>query len=320
MRLVLAFAALLAALPFGGCLKSKDHFTLAKDGSGTISSSYTVDLTAARELLSAAAMLTGQGSPDAVAKLTEDKLMNFEHPGWFHAAAARVEGYRVTSASQSMTGAEGEPRQRVTSVETCFDSLDAASQADAFAITAITLSKVEPTEELPKGAWKLVLKDAFSGLDPSQTGGMDATSMLPMFEQQLKKKLSTTIAFTVPGKILETNGTKSEDGRTASTEITYDRILEGKSLALTIVFEAAEDVKLKPFTASPDLMKLMQRLQGTPPEVKKDEPKGEAGGAEGEDPDAGDESDEEQPDAKKADEKKPSEKKADETPEDDGGN
>jgi hypothetical protein len=316
MRLLPALALALLVVPFTGCLKSKDTFTLNKDGSGSIVSTYSVDMTKARELASAVAMFMGQGSPEEIAKTKDVELLNFEHPNWFKAAAAKVEGYSVTSATQSITAAEAKkdeakadeakadeakkdeakkdeakkdeakkddaaaevPKTRSTRIEATFDSLAAAAQADAFAITAITLSKVAKSEKLPNGAWKLVVKDAFSGLDASQTGGMDPSQMLPMFEGQLKKGLAVTLCFTVPGKILETNGKKSEDGRTATTLITYDRVLEGKDLALNIVFEATDDMKLKPFSSSPDIMSLANRLMGKPPAGMASKPK-EGGGA-----------------------------------------
>ncbi len=317
MRRFIALAVLAAAIPFAGCLKSKDHVTLNKDGSGTIVSTYAVDMTKARELAAAASMLMGQGSPEEIAKMKDIELLNFEHPNWFKAAAAKTEGYSITSATQQIASKEEGKKDagttRTTRVEATFTSLAAAAQADAFAITSVTLSKVEKTEKLPKGAWKLVVKDAFSGLDPSQTGGMDPTQMLPMFEGQLKKGLAITLAFTVPGTILSTNGTKADDGRTATMEITYDKVLEGKGLGLTIVFETADDIKLKPFASAPDVMRLAQRLMGKPPALKAAAKKDEGGGAEagGETPE-GKDAEGKDGDAKKADgEMKPEAKKPD---------
>ncbi|MDF1701684.1 MAG: hypothetical protein P1V36_11065 [Planctomycetota bacterium] len=305
MRRVLAFALIFALVPLAGCLKAKDHITLNKDGSGTIVSTYDVDLTKTRELLSAVAMLMGQGDPAAIAKMKDEQLMNFEHPNWFKKASAEVEGYDVTSATQSIVGEKDGPKTRKTTVNATFESLVAASAAKAFPITSVTLSKVEKSEKLPNGAWKLVLKDAFSGLDPAQTGGMDPSQMMPMFEPQLKK-LTTTFAFTIPGKILETNGTKSDDGCTASMVIDYNKMMEGKEVALNIVFEAAEGAKLKPFAYTPDLMSLMPRIQGQPPVLKDAAENEEGGGAEAGEGEA-------KPDgAKKADgEKKPEPAKSD---------
>lgn len=259
MRRLVAFALVLAMLPLAGCLEAKDHVTLNKDGSGTIASSYEVNLTKARELMSALAMLMGQGDPSAIAKIKDEHLMNFEHPNWFKKTAGEVEGYSVKSATQKI--ADG---KRSTQVEATFANLAAAAAAKAFPIMSVNLSKVEKSEKLPNGAWKLVVKDALSGLDPAQTGGMDPSQMLPMFEPQLKK-LSTTFKFTIPGTIVETNGAKDEDGCTASMAIDYNKMMEGKAVGLTIVFTAAEGAKLKPFTYTPNLMELVPRIQNQPP-------------------------------------------------------
>ena len=264
MRRLVAFALALTVLPLAGCLKAKDHITLNKDGSGTIVSTYEVDLTKARELLASVAMLMGQGDPAAIEKMKDEELMNFEHPAWFRQAAGEVEGYEVKGATQTIEKGEDGKKTRKTSVEATFATLAAASAAKAFPITSVTLSRIDPSEAMPKGAWKLVVKDAFSGLDPNQTGGMDPSQMMPMFEPQLKS-LATSFAFTVPGKILETNGARGEDGRTATLGIDYNTMMEGKSVALTIVFEPEEGAKLTPFTYTPDLMALMPRLQNKPP-------------------------------------------------------
>ena len=285
MRRLLAFALVLVMVPLGGCLKSKDHVTLNKDGSGTIVSTYEVDLTKARELLAAVAMLMGQGDPETIAKMKDEHLMNFEHPNWFRQTAAQVEGYEVRSATQRIVpveapakegeAKEGEAkadaaRKRVTQIESTFASLAAAAQAQAFPIMSVELSRVEKSEKLPNGAWKLVVKDAVSGIDPAQTQGMDPSQMLPMFEPQLKN-LTSSFRFTIPGKIIETNGTKDEDGCTASMSVDYNKMMEGKAVGLTIVFEAAEGAALTPFKHTPDLMALMPRLQQKPPVLEEPE-------------------------------------------------
>lgn len=275
MRRLIAFALILVVTPLAGCLKAKDHVTLNKDGSGTIVSSYEVDLTKARALLTTVAMLMGQGDPEQIAKMKDEHLMNFEHPNWFRQKAGEVEGYDVQSATQQIVPVKDDdkdgPKKRVSGVEASFTSLAAAAQAQAFPIMSVSLSRVEKSEKLPKGAWKLVVKDMVSSIDPAQTQGMDPAQMLPMFEEQLKT-LNSTFTFTIPGKIIETNGKQAEDGCTASLKVDYDTMLSGKSVGLTIVFSAAEGAKLTPFTHSPDLMALMPRLQQKPPVLAKEKP------------------------------------------------
>lgn len=306
MRRFVAFALVATVLPLAGCLKAKDHITLNKDGSGTIVSSYEVDLTKARELLTALAMLMGQGDPEQIAKMKDEQLMNFEHPNWFREAAGRIEGYSVKTATQSIVKEEDGGKKRRTTVEASFDTLAAAAAAKAFPIMSVNLSRVEKSEKLPDGAWKLVVKDALSGIDPAQTGGMDPSQMMPMFEPQLKS-LASTFQFTIPGTIVETNGTKAEDGCTASMTIDYNKMMEGTSVALEIVFTAAEGAKLKPFAYTPNLMELLPRLQQQPPALASKTEEG--GGAEGEGEGA-----EGEGDAKPDGEAKPDAKKADDAP------
>ena len=65
------FVALMLALlvlPFAGCLKSDDSLTIRKDGSGTISSTYSVDLKNYRTLLMTVATITRRDRAEGLAR------------------------------------------------------------------------------------------------------------------------------------------------------------------------------------------------------------------------------------------------------------
>ncbi len=295
------FAALvltaLLALPLTGCLKSKDAITLNKDGSGTIVSSYVVELGKLRELMQMYAMMQGQ-DPEQVADIDNADLPNGAAPAWFKAGAAKTKGYAITDAVEEI-----EENRRTTTVSATFTSLEAAARGGAFFASTVTLSRVEKSKKAPDGAWKLTVRNALSGGGQADAmGGMDPATALPMVEGQLGK-LSIKLSMTVPTKILDHNGVKAETKNEVSWSVDYDKIVEGKDVTMSIVFEAAKDLKLKPFTYAPDMMALARRAMNKPPKpkAKKGEEKKKAEPTKT--------SDEKKPEPKK-DEKAP-EKKAD---------
>jgi len=293
--------ALVLVLSLGGCLKSKDAITLNKDGSGTIVSSYVVELGKLRELMQMYAMMQGQ-DPEKVADIDDADLPNGAAPAWFKAGAAKTKGYAITDAVEEI-----EEGRRTTTVSATFTSLEAAARGGAFFASTVTLSRVEKSKKAPDGAWKLTVRNALSGGGQADAmGGMDPATALPMVEGQLGK-LSIKLSMTVPTRILDHNGVKAEKKNEVSWSVDYDKIVEGKDVTMSIVFEAAKDLKLKPFTYAPDMMALARRAMNKPPKPKKADAKKKADGGE----------DEKKPAPKKdekAPEKKVPEKKKAETP------
>ncbi len=263
---VLALAALLA-LPLIGCNKSKDVITIKEDGSGTIVSSYVIQLDKMRELMGMYDSFQGK-DPAESANLKPEDVPNAVSPIWFKKAAAKAKGYEITSAKESV-----EKDLRTTTIEAKFTTLEAAAKGGAFFSSAVTLSRVEKSEKAPKGAWKLTLKNSLSGADPQAMGGMDPTTVLTMVQEQVKT-LDIKVVLTLPTKILEHNGVKAEDKNEISWNVTYDKILEGsKDLSMSVVFEASDKLKLKPFTHAPDAQMLTKRAMQKPPMPKKVEAK-----------------------------------------------
>lgn len=266
-RLFALAVALLVTLPLLGCNKSKDVITITEDGSGTIVSSYVIQLDKMRELMGMYDSFQGK-DPAESAKLKPDDVPNAVSPIWFKKAAAKAKGYEITSAKESV-----EKDLRTTTIKAKFTTLEAAAKGGAFFSSAVTLSRVEKSEKAPKGAWKLTLKNSLSGADPQAMGGMDPTTVLTMVQEQVKT-LDITVVLTLPTKILEHNGTKAEDKNEISWNVTYDKILEGtKDLSMSVVFEASDELKLKPFTHAPDAQMLTKRAMQKPPMPKKVEAK-----------------------------------------------
>lgn len=269
MRYGLFLVALaLVTLSFAGCLKSKDTVQIKLDGSGTIKATFEVDQAKFKELMATAAMLFESGN-------VPKEPPNILHKGWIEQDAKRAEGYKLTKYEQSV--ADG---KQVTVIEGTFTTLHEAAKGGAFFDATVTLDKVEPGTgdegDAPKTpAWKLTMRPVFAG-PVEALGGMDASQLLPAFEAQVKS-LSMKRAFTLPTNVLETNGTKGEDGKSVSWSVNYDRILEGKDLSMSVVFEASEDLKLKPFKYAPDLMRLLNRVGEKPPTGEKGGGKDEGG-------------------------------------------
>jgi len=254
-------AAFFLLLPLAACVESKDVVTLKADGSGTIVSSYAVDLTKMRELIDMYSALQG-GEPGAAAKIKDEDLPNAAAPAWFRQAAAKVKGYEIASATEATV--EG---KRTTTVKASFTTLEAAAKGGAFFSSSVTLSRVAKSKEVPNGAWKLTIKNALSGADPSAMGGMDPATALAMVQPQVKD-LEIGLSLKLPTKVLAHNGTKSEETGAISWTVTYDKIAEGKDLTMSVTFETSETLKLKPFTYAPDVQQLAKRAMRKPPKPK----------------------------------------------------
>lgn len=267
MPRILALVAVLLALPLAGCLQSKDAVVINKDGSGTITSTYVTELQHLRDLMGMYAMMQGE-DPEAIAKIDNADLPNAAAPAWFRAGATKAKGYDVTAAQESI-----EDGKRTTTITARFASLEAAARGGAFFASTVTLSRVEKSEKAPKGAWKLTMRNALSGGGQSDAmGGMDPATALTMVEAQLKS-LSVKVGVTVPTKILDHNGTKAEKKNEVSWLVNYDKIVDGKTdVTMSIVFEPSDDLKLKPFTFTPDARALAKRAMNKPPKpaAKKD--------------------------------------------------
>lgn len=242
---VLRLASLLLPLAVCGCLEVKDQVKIAADGSGTIRQSFAVDVAKADELVQLLKEILS--TPDVP---TPDPIA----PAWIRKAAEGVEGYTLEKVDVQTT-----EKEKRTTVEGKFTSLEAAAKAGAFFSSRVTLEKTEA------GPWKLTLHDGPpKGSSGGAPGGMDFATILTMVEDQVKG-LSLTRTFTLPSKVLETNGTKSEDGLSVSATVDYKKLSEGKDIELTIVFEAAEGLKLTPFKFSPSMDMIMRRAMEAPP-------------------------------------------------------
>ena len=126
--------------------------------------------------------------------------------------------------------------------------------------------------------------DAQQGGGSGAAGGLSPSDIL-MAVGQMIPDLKVTRQFTLPGTIVETNGKKSEDGKTvtwtfASSDLAAAAGDVSKAPGKMTVRFKGEGLTLTPFTYTPDLSEVMKAMQPKPPtpatpaEPKKpDEPK-----------------------------------------------
>src|SRR5207247_4686897 len=98
------------------------------------------------------------------------------------------------------------------------------------------------------------------GGEPGADGGpgMDPQMIAAMLEPMLGT-LEFRQSLTLPGSIVETNGTKSEDGMTASWKVGFKDLMAGKGANLMKVTFKGDGLELKPFKYMPDMKEVMER-------------------------------------------------------------
>jgi len=283
MRSVPLLAAVAASLLLCACMESGDTVVLNKDGSGTVTSRYVVDQKKTDELLEQLIMMAQMMDPNMAGKEMKKPEGDPLHPNWFRDLARRTEGYDVTRAEQ--TQAEG---RRTTTIEATFTSLEAAARGQAFYAATVSLERVEKSEQCPKGAWRLRFDDlgVVRGMLPPGVDFDQARMAMQGLEPQLGM-LDVRRTLTLPTPILETNGTKSEDGRQVTWNVTFKSIVESQALTMEVVFEDAEGLVLTPFSFAPNLRELQRRMGAKPPEPPAEGAEKPAEGAGGEKPSEG---------------------------------
>ena len=246
-----AFALLLSA-----CIKLSDDATVKADGSGSFSTTTTIDLSAMKGIEAAFkgmgpaspggadAGMDGAGDKPAAPK-KEDPLeeMKKEWKG--------IEGLELTKA----TSEEKDGKINIAA-EANFKTLEAYARASSTEMNASLKKNAD-------GSYTLKFSSDEDAAPPADAAmgdgaGMDAPAMgedpaagmaaafMPMLEPFMKD-LEMKRKLTLPGTIVETNGTKGDDGSTVSWKITFADVKTGKLPAQTVTFKG-EGLDLKPFS------------------------------------------------------------------------
>jgi hypothetical protein len=274
---LLALGALLLG---AACMKQESKTTVLKDGSGTIVYTMTNDLVAWGKLRAQLAPFIGGSSasgsdPAADAEPLVD-VDDFTH--------LKVEGIKWTKPPEQ-TVKDGKQTIRL---EAAFSDWSLLGKAN-LVFGSASLAKNED------GTWTWTLASPFdfasflsgssspegaSGLSPEMLQMIQAA--IPLFQEYLGG-LEVAQTLTLPGTIVETNGTKSEDGTTVSWKIGFKDVVAGKT-TMKVTFKG-EGLELKPFQTKPDPRRLIDKLTkprpkapptvtpSTPGEPKPGEPK-----------------------------------------------
>lgn len=235
---LLGALALAACLALSGCIKSNDAVAVKADGSGSFTSTIVIDMKAMKGIADAMGGAFGK-EPGAPEEKQEDPLEKLKEE-WKH-----IEGLEIVKATSE------EKDGKVTmSVEAKFKTLEAYARATSMEMNG----KLEKRDD---GAYVL----RFSGDDQDEKkageggeAGADmgqamAAAMMPMLEGFMKG-LEMTRKVTLPGKIVETNGTKSEDGSTVTWTVKWDDIKKTQKMPPQTVTFRGDDLSLKPFAVT----------------------------------------------------------------------
>ena len=267
LRLAALASACVAAFGTVGCIKSDDKTTLAKDGSGSVDVTITVDMSKIKEMKDMFGAMMPQTPPPAATPGMEGE------PAMGEPAAPKEDDFSTQFSREEVEkdlkkyeglelkdyANETKDGKQVVHMVIAFKSWENLCKSGATGNKAITLTKAED------GSYTIVF-DAMGGQGPgadagagADAGGMDMSAMLPMFEPFLSG-LEFKSAITLPGTIVETNGTKSEDGATVSWAMGWKEIAAAmkekkKDGTLMKVTFKGEGIDLKPFSFKPDMEK-----------------------------------------------------------------
>jgi hypothetical protein len=276
-RRALVASLALAASSLAGCLQTDGKTTLNADGSGTSIDVTTVDVARTKELLDFYRMMGGQFP--GFAPLPQD----FDAERWMvaqfgkealEAQAKAVAGVTVTSASSEVVDGK-----RVAKREIAFTDFSVLRDA-VFQTTTAELAKNED------GTWTLAMDvvgmvrgfipaappPGAAPSDPAAGGlggfGFDPKDLLAMIIEKVGD-LRFKRTFTLPGTIVETNGTKAADGRTVSWTFAI-KDLEAAAAdpanapgKMTVRFRG-ENLTLKPFKYAPSMKGLFRAKPPAP--------------------------------------------------------
>lgn len=268
LRLATVASACVAALATAGCIKSDDKTTLAKDGSGSVDVTITIDMSKIKEMKDMfGAMMPPSTPPPAMegepamaepAAPKEDDLSSQFSREEVEKDLKKYEGLELKDYSN-----ETKDGKQVVHMVIAFKSWENLCKSGATGNKAITLTKGED------GNYTIVF-DAMGGQGPgadakggAEAGGADAGAMmegmLPMLEGFMGG-LEFKSAITLPGAIVETNGTKSEDGLSVAWSMAWKDIAASikdkkKDGTLMKVTFKGEGVDIKPFSFKPDMEK-----------------------------------------------------------------
>jgi hypothetical protein len=263
---------LLAALLSVGCMQSDTKTTILADGSGTCSDTTVIDIAKTKEIIEGLKGLSqmsgggaGPGGLSIPPDLDIDKLLESQ--------------YSEAALKKQLADSPGVVMKAVSSEVK--DGKRTAKREFAFAEFP-TLSRLvfqTGTAELKKnddGSWTLDM-DAIgmlrgmletAGGEMGGGGGFNPADLLGMVGSMLGD-FRMKREFTLPGTIVETNGKKSEDGKSVSWTFASEDLQKAsadvtKAPGKMSVRFKGDGLLLKPFKYAPDMKEMMKSMQPKP--------------------------------------------------------
>ena len=255
-----ALAALaLGALAASGCLKFEQKATIQKDGSGSLLQTISIDVDAFKKIQEFAKAFNGGtpgGEPAKPGKEEGDEGLlpfNLEE---IQEKAKQVPGLQIRNAKTE--------RRVIMDFEAVFADWSTLGQARMFPGSAELAKNADGTYTF---TLDMMAGQKFGGGEPGADSGgmgMDPQMIAAMLEPMLGS-LEFRQSLTLPGSIVETNGTKSEDGMTVSWKVGFKDLMGGKGANLMKVTFKGDGLEIKPFKYMPDMKDVMDRVQGKSP-------------------------------------------------------
>lgn len=260
--LLAALAACLVSLP--GCMKVHDDVTIEANGSGTMTSDVELDLTAFKEIDKEMKKMGAPGAdgpgmdgpkPEEKEPPKEDPLVKLKQE-W-----KDIPGIEITNAT-----AEEKDGKVAMHVEAKFTSFEAYAKASEIESDSELVKNADGsytlkfTTENPMGggdapppakpdAPAMADEPKPAGMDDAKPGDDPFSKIGEMLGPIIVKALSGLEyhrKITVPGTIVETNGTKGEDGASVSWKTTFKDMEKPKAEGQFVTFKG-EGLDLKPF-------------------------------------------------------------------------
>ncbi len=235
-----AIAASLALLP--GCMKMNQSLVVSKDGSGTAQIKMVMDMAKVQEIMDMfGPMMGGEGGEggDEMKKDIEEKT-NLDE------MKKQLEGKKGIELISATAIDDPEKKQKGFEAKLKFASLEVFFRA------GLDMGHNIKLEDAGEGRWRLTRSMDMPGMDG---GGEEEAAQAEMIKGMLEPmmgELEMGFSISIPGSIVETNGTKDEAGTSVTWKQSFATMLDSKASKQVVVFKPEAGLTLKAFDLKTD--------------------------------------------------------------------
>lgn len=231
----LAVAGCLLTLP--ACMKVGETLNLAKDGTGTVSMKVVADLGKMNEIMEMfKGMMGGEEGGD------NEMKKEFEEKTSVEDLKKKLEGKKGVELVSATPIDDAEKKLKGMDAKIKFATLEDFYRAGLEENVDVQL------EDLGGGTWKLTRRMLMQGMGEGEEMPEEAKAQMEMVKGMLEPymgEMEMSMTLTVPGTIVETNGTKGENG-TITWKLGFEGLLDPKNHKQFVTFKG-EGLTLKPF-------------------------------------------------------------------------